>query len=64
VRDFETGEARGVQLSSPSLTSYTDINPSYRVIYLDPDTFEPIDWETYQLDLNIDAGEMHAMTFD
>jgi sphingomyelin phosphodiesterase len=58
VRDFETGEARGVQLSSPSMTSYTDINPSYRVIYLDPDTFEPLDSDTYHLDLNADAGKM------
>lgn len=59
VKDFETGETQGVQISGPSLTSYTDINPSFRIIYLDATTYEPIDMVTYRLDLATDGSKSH-----
>lgn len=55
VRDFATGETRGIQLSSPSLTSYTDMNPSFRMILLDPD-YVPIQMATYRLDIATDGN--------
>lgn len=58
VKDFETGETRGVQLSGPSLTSYTDMNPSFRLIYLDSTTFEPVDMLTYRLDIAVDGNNL------
>jgi hypothetical protein len=61
VRDYTSGETRGFQLSSPSMTSYKKINPSYRVIYLDPDTFEPLDMDTYHLDLKVNAGNVEYL---
>lgn len=55
VRDETTDEARGVQFSSPSLTSYTDINPSMRVFTLESGTFRPLDMVTYRLDIAADG---------
>ena len=60
VSDIETGVPVGVEISSPSMTCYTDINPSVRVIYLDDVTFQPLDMDTYHLDLNADKGHLHA----
>ena len=57
VRLRETGEARGVQISSPSVTSYTNINPTLRILYLDPVTYIPLDMETFYIDLKADGGK-------
>ena len=34
-----------------STTTFIDKNPSFNVIYLDPDTMLPLDYETYAFDL-------------
>lgn len=35
-----------------SATPYTLKNPSFDVVYLDPDTMRPVDYEIYYLDLD------------
>ena len=41
-----------------SATTYTNKPPSFNVLYLDPDTMLPVDFETYALDLD------HANKYD
>jgi sphingomyelin phosphodiesterase len=44
--------AVGVQFVAPSLTTYTNINPSFRVFELDPNTFTFLDFEQYRANLD------------
>lgn len=44
--------AVGVQFVAPSLTTFTNINPSFRVFELDPSTFEFLDFEQYRANLD------------
>jgi hypothetical protein len=37
---------------NPSMDAHGTKNPSVRVFFLDPETFEPIDYIHYYLDLN------------
>jgi sphingomyelin phosphodiesterase len=39
-------------LISPSLTTYSDKHPEYRVMTIDYDTLQVLDYEQYRLDLN------------
>jgi len=41
----------GVVLVSPSLTTFSHVNPSYRVYTMDPFTFQLLDYDQYYLDL-------------
>lgn len=50
-RGVVSGESIGVQWVAPSLTTYTDINPSYRVVEADADTKEVLTYYQYRLDL-------------
>jgi len=59
VRDSFNGEARGVQISSPSMTSYTNVNPSLRLFHLDPLTYQPLSMMTYHLDINSDGNSFN-----
>ena len=34
-----------------SINTYPDVNPGYRVWYFDPDTYQPMDYEQYNIDL-------------
>jgi len=56
VRDGGTGEPRVVQISSASMTSYTNTNPSIKFFYLEPGTFRPLDMETYHINLRADGN--------
>ena len=51
VRDLETGEVRGVEMSSPAGGTKTDRNPSARILHLDPETFDLLEVETYRIDM-------------
>ena len=42
---------------NPSVTTNTNKNPSMRIYYLDPVTFEVIDYEQYGFDLREASGE-------
>jgi len=53
VRDTGSGETRGIQISSPSMTSYTNTNPSLRMFHLDPLTYRPLDMDTYHLNIKL-----------
>jgi sphingomyelin phosphodiesterase len=44
--------AVGVQFVAPSLTTFTNINPSFRVFELDGNTFQFLDFEQYRANLN------------
>ncbi len=41
----------GVTLVSPSATTFGDINPSFRIYYMDKTSYELIDYEQYHLDI-------------
>ncbi|XP_065912440.1 sphingomyelin phosphodiesterase A-like isoform X2 [Dysidea avara] len=41
----------GVVLVSPSVTTFSHVNPSYRVYTMDPVTFQLLDYDQYYLDL-------------
>jgi hypothetical protein len=41
----------GMSFIVGSTTTFTGKNPSFNVIYLDPDTMLPIDYETYGFDI-------------
>jgi sphingomyelin phosphodiesterase len=42
----------GVVYIAPSVTPFPNINPSYRIYVMDPNTYEIIDYEQYHLDLS------------
>lgn len=41
----------GVQFASPSVSSFTEMNPAYRVWTADPVSFRLLDYETWSMDL-------------
>lgn len=45
------GEIAGVALEHPSLTTYTDLHPSYRVYKMDSPSFVLKDFEVYRLNI-------------
>ena len=47
----DEGRAGFVSYVAPSMDPSGQINPSARMWYLDPDTFEVLDYEQYMLDL-------------
>lgn len=51
LTDLDTGVVYTVQISSASTTSYTDINPSARLFYLDPVTYDVIDYDQFAMNL-------------
>jgi sphingomyelin phosphodiesterase len=66
VIDSETGLARAVQMANPTGGSRSNKNPSARFFYLDEETFAPLDYENYYLDLaetmlNDDPPELKFM---
>ena len=46
------GQTVGVQFIAPSLTTFTNQNPSYRIFDLDPTTFAFLDYEQYRANLD------------
>ena len=46
-----TGEASSVQICQPTSGSKMNSNPSARIIYIDEETFEPLDFDHYYIDL-------------
>lgn len=52
VRDVYQGKPIGMNFIVSSATTYQGKPPSFNVIYLDPDTLLPVDYESYALDLD------------
>jgi sphingomyelin phosphodiesterase len=53
VMQSSTGRGlAGVVYIAPSVTPFPNINPSYRIYVMDPNTYEIIDYEQYHLDLS------------
>ena len=51
-----SGEAKRVQFSGPSINSYHDVNPGFRIFYMDADSFEVYNYDQYWLNLNEALG--------
>ena len=49
-------------MTTSSMVTYTNRNPSGKVFYLDPDTFEPIDFDAVYFDFEGVLG-MKIVTF-
>ena len=47
------GKAVGLNTIGPSLTPYTEKNPSFSVIEFDAQTMLPVNMKTYYFDLNV-----------
>lgn len=52
MRDLVTKEATGINFIASSATPYTDKPPSFDVVYLDPDTMRPVEYEIYAFDMD------------
>jgi len=52
VRSYADNAPVGVVLIAPSLTTYSNLNPSFRIIEVDVDTNVLVDIQQYRLDLN------------
>jgi hypothetical protein len=53
MRDLVTKMPTGINFLASSATPYTDKPPSFDVIYLDPDTMRPVEYEIYAFDLEL-----------
>jgi len=51
ARSIHNDKPIGVQYWTSSLTSLVDINPSFRVFYVDEQTMLPVKIETHYLDV-------------
>ena len=45
-------------MSTGSMVTKTNINPSAKIFYLDPDTFEPVDFDTVYFDFDGVLGKL------
>ena len=54
----------GVVLVSPSVTTFSHVNPSYRVYTMDPVTFQLLDYDQYYLNLTEANGKGIAPTYN
>lgn len=52
MRDLVTKQPTGVNFIVSSATTYQSKPPSFDLVYLDPDTMRPVDYEIYALDLD------------
>jgi len=52
ARDIFEGKPIGMNFIVSSATTYQGKPPSFNVIYLDPDTMLPVEYESYALDLD------------
>lgn len=52
IRDLVAKYPVGVGYITSSATSFTGKPPSFDVVYLDPDTMRPVDYEIYAMDLD------------
>eukprot|EP00118_Oscarella_pearsei_P010009 m.59311 g.59311 ORF g.59311 m.59311 type:complete len:554 (+) comp34881_c0_seq1:24-1685(+) len=50
----------GVVLISPPVTTFVDVNPSFRIYLMDPETFELVDYEQYHINLT-EANRLAAL---
>lgn len=50
-RGFFSGEPMSVQWIAPSLTTYTGLNPSFRLYEADPNTWFPVNYHQYRLNM-------------
>ena len=60
MRDPDTYEPKGVALLPGAISTMGRRNPSVRLFYLDPDTYEVMDYDHYFFDLDANFGE-HAL---
>jgi len=51
-RGTYTSKPTNVQWIAPSLTTFGDQNPSYRIYSADPETYEILDYDQYRMDLS------------
>lgn len=51
MRDLLTKEATGINFIVSSATPYQAKPPSFDVLYLDPDTMRPVEYEIYAFDM-------------
>lgn len=51
VRDSRTNQIVGISMLTGSLTTYSDRNPSFRIIEIDRETLRPVNFHQYRLDL-------------
>ena len=52
VIDPVDGQAKAIEYLSGTANSYTFANPSARIFYLDPVTFQVLDYDHYILDID------------
>ena len=50
-----------VVLISPSVTTFVDVNPSFRLLELDPDTYELVDYHQFNLNITHANGTSNRM---
>lgn len=51
LTDLQTGDVYAVQVAAPCVNSSPYRNPSARLYFLDPVTYDVIDYEQYSMDL-------------
>ena len=39
-------------MMNQAMQTYRSTNPGFRIVYMDPETFVPLDYEQYYLDMN------------
>ena len=59
VSDQNSGEPKMVQFTESSLDPRGGKNPGVRLFTLDANTFQPLDFIQYRLDLESAAGDMY-----
>ena len=57
--DPNTGEPVGVVLIAQTLNTLPNVNPGFRIFYLDPVTHQPLDYDQYYIDL-VKANSMYS----
>ena len=41
------------------MNAYNEVNPGFRLYYLDPETFEPVNYDQYYFDIEAAMGTYH-----
>ncbi len=44
-------------MAGPSMNAFDEVNPGFRLYYLDPETFLPVDYEQYFFDMVEGMGQ-------
>ena len=56
--DAETGIPRGVMTLNAPMQTVGAVNPGFRMVYLDQETFQALDYDQYVMDLRHQTGTL------